>query len=167
MVIIALITTLVLIGVDQAIKLWALDTLTRVDTIPLIQDVLHFTYVENTGAAFSIFKDKKWFIIIITTAIAIGMIVLLLSKKLNHNLAIWSVSLIIAGGIGNIIDRVGRGFVIDYIDFRLIHFAVFNFADCCVVIGTILLAVYILFVDGKKKEPALPKPVDSGEDHAE
>lgn len=159
MVIIALITALVLIGVDQAIKQWALDTLAQVDTIPLIQDVLHLTYVENYGAAFSILQNKKWFLIGVTSLIAIGAIVLLLSKKLKSNLAIWSVALIIAGGVGNLIDRIGRGFVVDYIDFRLINFAVFNFADCCVVVGTILLAIYILYFEGKDKHLAKEKNI--------
>lgn len=159
MVIIALITALILIGVDQAIKQWALDTLAQVDTIPLIQDVLHLTYVENYGAAFSILQNKKWFLIGVTSLIAIGAIVLLLSKKLKSNLAIWSVALIIAGGVGNLIDRIGRGFVVDYIDFRLINFAVFNFADCCVVVGTILLAIYILYFEGKDKHLAKEKNI--------
>ncbi len=159
MVIIALITALVLIGVDQAIKQWALDTLAQVDTIPLIQDVLHLTYVENYGAAFSVLQNKKWFLIGVTSLIAIGAIVLLLSKKLKSNLAIWSVALIIAGGVGNLIDRIGRGFVVDYIDFRLINFAVFNFADCCVVVGTILLAIYILYFEGKDKHLAKEKNI--------
>ncbi|RPF48558.1 signal peptidase II [Hydrogenoanaerobacterium saccharovorans] len=159
MVIIALITALVLIGVDQAIKQWALDTLAQVDTIPLIQDVLHLTYVENYGAAFSILQNKKWFLIGVTSLIAIGAIVLLLSKKLKSNLAIWSVALIIAGGVGNLIDRIGRGFVVDYVDFRLINFAVFNFADCCVVVGTILLAIYILYFEGKDKHLAKEKNI--------
>lgn len=167
MVIIALITALVLIGVDQAIKQWALDTLAQVDTIPLIQDVLHLTYVENYGAAFSILQNKKWFLIGVTSLIAIGAIVLLLSKKLKSNLAIWSVALIIAGGVGNLIDRIGRGFVVDYIDFRLINFAVFNFADCCVVVGTILLAIYILYFEGKDKHLAKEKNIQkNGESHA-
>ncbi|WP_312642447.1 signal peptidase II [Hydrogenoanaerobacterium sp.] len=169
MVIIALISALVLIGVDQAIKLWALDVLTKVETIPLIQDVLHLTYVENYGAAFNILQDKKWFLIGVTSLVALAAIVLLLSKKLKSNLAIWSVALIIAGGVGNLIDRIGRGFVVDYIDFRLINFAIFNFADCCVVIGTVLLATYILFFEGKDKQrlEVQKHAQENGEDHAE
>lgn len=168
MVIIALISALVLIGADQVIKFWAVESLTKVDTIPLIQDVLHLTYVENYGAAFSILQNKTWFLVGITSLVMVGLVWLLLSKRVKSNFALWSLALIIAGGIGNLIDRVRQGFVVDYIDFRLINFAVFNLADCCVVIGTIFFAIYILFLEGKKqkdKPQELQEP--SGEDHAE
>lgn len=165
MTIIALLTALVLIGADQAIKFWAVQELTQVETIPLIPDVLHLTYVENYGAAFSILQNKTWFLIAMTSLVAIGLTWLLLSKKLTSNFAIWSIALVIAGGVGNLIDRVRQGFVVDYIDFRLINFAVFNFADCCVVIGTFLFAIYILFFEGKKNADH-PTELDE-EDHAE
>ncbi|MEG1428456.1 MAG: signal peptidase II [Hydrogenoanaerobacterium sp.] len=163
MVILALISVLILIGIDSAIKQWALLVLTKVDTIPIIENVLHLTYVENRGAAFGIMQDKKWFLLILTSIIAIGAIILLISNKLKSRLAVASVALIVAGGIGNLIDRIARGFVVDYIDFRLINFAVFNFADCCVVIGTSLLAIYILFIDGKKN-PAIMDELSADDD---
>ena len=155
MVIIALISILVLIGVDRAIKQWALIVLSEVDTIPIIQDVFHLTYVENRGAAFGIMQDKKWFLLVITSIIAIAAIILLISNKLKSRLAVCSLALIIAGGVGNLIDRIASGFVVDYFDFRLINFAVFNFADCCVVVGTILFAIYILFFEGKESKGSL------------
>lgn len=160
MVIIALIAALILIGVDQAIKLWAVNTLTAVDTIPLIQDVLHLTYVENRGAAFSMLQGQTWFLVGITAVVAIAAIAVLLSGRVKDKMAIWSIALIIAGGVGNLIDRIGRGFVVDYIDFRLIHFPVFNFADCCVVVGTILLAFYILFWEEKKHKKTIHESGD-------
>ncbi|MEG2852886.1 MAG: signal peptidase II, partial [Hydrogenoanaerobacterium sp.] len=99
MVILALISVLILIGIDSAIKQWALLVLTKVDTIPIIENVLHLTYVENRGAAFGIMQDKKWFLLILTSIIAIGAIILLISNKLKSRLAVASVALIVAGGI--------------------------------------------------------------------
>lgn len=158
-----------LVGVDQLIKYWAVTELSQVDTIPLINGVLHLTYVENQGAAFSMLSGKQWLLILLT-AVMIGIGVwLLLSGRLKGKFLMWSAGLVIAGGVGNLIDRVingfrfaepgqrltflehiGNSFVIDYIDFRAINFAIFNFADCCVVIGTILIAGYILISDSKK-----------------
>ena len=151
MVIFALLSALVLIGIDQAIKLWAVASLQPVGTIPLIQDVLHLTYVENYGAAFSIMQNRKWFLVGVTSLVIVAALVALLSGKLKGRFLVSSVALILAGGAGNLIDRVVRGYVVDYIDFRLINFAVFNFADCCVVIGTLMFAVYILWLEPKEK----------------
>lgn len=156
MLIISLVSVLVLIGIDRAIKQWAVLALSNIDTIPVIKDVLHLTYVENRGAAFGIFKNSKWFLLVLTSLIAIAALVLLISGKLKNKLAVTSMTLIVAGGVGNLIDRIARGYVVDYIDFRLINFAVFNFADCCVVVGTILFAAYILFIDGKDRNIVIP-----------
>ena len=80
------------------------------------------------------------------------LLYMLLSKKISHRIGVFSTCLILAGGVGNLIDRVIRpgNFVVDYIDFRLINFAVFNLADICIVCGTILLMLYLLFIDGKE-----------------
>lgn len=131
-----------LIAADQLIKAWALHSLKAVDTIPLIQGVLHFTYVENRGAAFGILQGKTAILSAITGVFLGLMILALLLKIIKKASMVWTFSLIIAGGIGNLIDRVFRGFVIDYIDFRLINFPVFNLADCCVVIGIFVLLIY-------------------------
>lgn len=73
------------------------------------------------------------------------------SKK-QQPFLIWSVALIISGGIGNLIDRIFLGYVVDFIDLRIINFAVFNFADCCVVIGVIMVFIYVLFLSGRKEK---------------
>lgn len=151
---IALATAFVLIVLDQLIKFIVDTNMAVSQSIPVMQDVLHFTYVQNKGAAFGIFQGQRWILVGVTSVVILVGIYLLAAKKLKSNFLIWSVALVIAGGIGNLIDRVFRQFVIDYIEVRLIHFAVFNFADCCVVIGTIMIVCYLLFSElwEKKKE---------------
>ncbi len=153
---IALATAFVLIVLDQLIKFIVDTNMAVSQSIPVMQDVLHFTYVQNEGAAFGIFQGQRWILVGVTSVVILVGIYLLAAKKLKSNFLIWSVALVIAGGIGNLIDRVFRQFVIDYIEVRLIHFAVFNFADCCVVIGTIMIVCYLLFSElwEKKKEKA-------------
>ena len=141
-IILAFIMMAVMIAADQLIKIWAVDSLTKIDTIPLIQDVLHFTYVENRGAAFGIMQGKVNILLIVTGIFLAVMLVAVLTKKIQGNFRIWSFSLVIAGGIGNLIDRAYRGFVVDYIDFRLINFPVFNLADCCVCVGVFAVLLY-------------------------
>ncbi len=149
----ALIYAVVLVGVDQLIKYLVELKLMPIDTFPIIKDTLHLTYMKNFGAAFSSMQGRYWFLIIFTSAALIaGIIWICASKKNTPRTLIWSIATIIGGGLGNLIDRVFRGFVVDYIDVRIINFAVFNFADMCVVCGTALLAIYIVFSDLGKKE---------------
>lgn len=161
-----LILSVVLVIIDQLIKNWAFTELQAIGTIPLIQDVLHLTYSENRGAAFSILYGKTELLMIVNTILLLVLLYLLLSKKLTHPLAVFSTTLIISGGIGNMIDRLIRegSFVVDYIDFRLINFAIFNFADICVVGGTALLLLYMIFFDGKK-EIAEKQAEEGSENH--
>lgn len=149
-----LILAVVLIGLDQLIKYWAITQLQPISTIPLIQDVLHLTYSENRGAAFSMLTGKTELLLIISVALLLMLAYLLVSKKITHPMGVFSTCLVISGGIGNMIDRVFRpgNFVVDYIDFRLINFAIFNLADICIVCGTFLLLFYLLFIDGKQEQ---------------
>lgn len=156
MIYIALVAVIALVGIDQLVKLWALDNLANSLPINFVKfgntEIINLSYVENTGAAFSIFKDKLPFLIIITSIFLIVGIVLIVTRKIRNPFMAASVILIIAGGAGNLIDRIFRGFVVDYIEIRLFNFAVFNFADCCVVIGAIMLLFYTIFLDKPKKE---------------
>lgn len=144
---IVLLFSIVLVGLDQLLKWIAQTNLIDLPgrTFPLIQNVFHLTYVENRGAAFGMLDGKGIFLVVLTSVVIIGAIVFMLMDRIKSPFLMWSLGLIIGGGIGNLIDRLFRGYVIDYLDVRLIHFAVFNFADCCVVVGTILLMGYILF----------------------
>ncbi len=144
---IALFSAVLLVAADQLIKYLVLESLTKVVTLPLIEGVLHLTYVENRGAAFGIFQGQRWILIGVTGVVLLAAIVFLLSGKLTERLMIWGVAMIISGGVGNLIDRIARGFVVDYVDFRLINFYVFNLADACVCIGVGLVILYILIIE--------------------
>ncbi|NLL71331.1 MAG: signal peptidase II [Epulopiscium sp.] len=142
------ITIILLVIIDQLTKYLAIIYLKPIGTIPCIQEIFHFTFVENRGAAFGILQNKTWFFIITTLFILLGMIYyyFTLPSTQEYRWIRISLILIIAGAIGNLIDRIKQGYVIDFFDFRLIQFPVFNVADCYVVIGTFLLAYLLLFV---------------------
>ena len=143
-----------LIGVDVAIKYWAVAVLAPVTTIPVIPGVFSLYYHQNYGAAWGIFQGQRAFLLIVTGVVLLGLTIALALKKFHGRLVNLSVALIIAGGVGNLLDRLFRegGYVVDYLYFELINFPIFNFADSCVVVGTCLLAIYIIFLEGKKKD---------------
>jgi signal peptidase II len=136
-----------IIVLDQAAKFLAKTKLYPYNDVKLIPGYLDLTYVENRGAAFGIFRDKK-ILLIGVTALVIAFMIFYLFK--NRNMNRWmklSIILIIGGAIGNLIDRVYLGYVIDYIHFYIrdiFDWPVFNVADISVVCGTILLALNLL-----------------------
>lgn len=141
------------VALDQYTKYLALEKLTQVSTYPLINNVFHLTYVENRGAAFGILQNKQWFFIIMTIIVFIIVLGFIYSNKQKLNkFIIIILAMILGGAVGNLIDRISRGFVVDFFDFTLINFAVFNVADCFVVVGTILLAIYMLIFESKREE---------------
>lgn len=121
-------------------------------SVPLINDVLHFTYVQNTGAAFGIFKNGNVFFIIASILILAAIAVFLIKCKPSQGMVKIAAGLIVGGALGNLFDRIFRGFVVDFIDFRLINYPVFNIADCCIVCGAILFAVWVIFFDKKDEQ---------------
>lgn len=139
--------TLLFVVTDQVTKFLVEKILPKDTTISIIPSVLHLTYVKNYGAAFGILQNQKFFLLGVTSIILIGIIIFLFFKEIKSGFLLWALVLIISGGIGNLIDRVFRGYVIDFIDFRLINFAVFNLADSYVCIGVFLIIIYILFID--------------------
>lgn len=141
------IVIILIIILDQWSKLLAVKFLSPIGTYPILKNVFHLSYAENTGAAFSIFLNKQTFLIIITLLFTIALIYYLI-RKVYMKEFFWfnlSLSFIIGGAIGNLIDRIRLSYVIDFFDFRLINFAIFNVADCFVVIGTIMLSLVLLF----------------------
>jgi signal peptidase II len=137
----------ILIIVDQVAKFFVLKYIMPIDTYPLIEGFFHLTYAENIGAAFSILQGKQIFLII-TTILFTCFLVFYLFKIKTKKDTLWfkiSLSLIIGGAIGNLIDRIRLSYVIDFFDFRYINFAIFNTADSFVVVGTIFLVIIILF----------------------
>ena len=149
-----IIAVLLMIALDQAVKLWALTSLQAQHTIPLIENVFHLTYVENRGAAFSLFAqfDSRWIFVVLACVITVVILIALQKKYMQTVLGRWSLVLIAAGALGNAIDRVAHGFVVDLFDFRLIHFPVFNVADIFICIGGALFVIYFMF-QHKDKQP--------------
>lgn len=150
----------VLTGIDQLIKLWAIANLQGQPDRPFLQigsfDWMHLHYLENNGAAFSMLSGNRGFLIVFPIImIAICLYILNRYGKTRRWLQI-ALTLIAAGGLGNLIDRIIRGgSVVDYLDFQLCNFAVFNFADVCVTVGVGLAVIGLLFLE--KEEPEAKK----------
>lgn len=148
----------VLIILDQLTKSIVLKYLAVGKVVTPIPHVVQFRYVENTGAAFSILSGKTVLLVIITILILLFAFGLLFFERIPNSYNQVAVVLMAAGGIGNLIDRIHRHYVVDFIEFIFTNFAVFNFADCCVTIGAAILVVSTLLSvwkdDRKKKSDA-------------
>ena len=144
------------IFLDQLTKLLAVTYLMPVDSVRLISGVLNLTYVENPGAAFGMLKDHRWVFMVVSTVAILAMGVYLFTKRLEKNpLSDIALSMIISGGIGNMLDRLYLGYVVDFIDVSpLFSFAVFNGADSfvCVGAGLLVLATLIEFKNETKAQ---------------
>ena len=147
-----------IVFLDQLSKYLTVINLDLFETFPVIKNVFHFTYVQNTGAAFSIFNepDERWIFMSISTVAIIGLAIYLWTKRKGDKLLCVALSFIIGGGVGNMIDRCLLKYVIDMLDFRLINFAVFNVADSFVCVGVGLFAFAVLReeIQAMKKEKA-------------
>lgn len=142
--------TVVLIAIDQVTKYLTLEYLKPISSVVLIENILSLTYVENRGAAFGILQNARWVFILFTAIAVVGILYFKFRhspKGLTINSAL---CLVTSGAIGNLIDRVFRGYVVDMIEVTFIDYPVFNVADCFVVVGAVMLAIYILFI---YKEP--------------
>lgn len=132
---------------DQLTKLWAVKILKPIGSIPIIRNVLEIYYVENRGAAFGIMQNKQWFFLIITVVVLVGLI--WISGKIPEEKHFTPLKVCLyfvgAGAVGNMIDRIFRKYVVDFIYFSLINFPVFNVADIYVTVAAFLLVVLMLF----------------------
>ena len=140
-----------IIAITRVLAYWGIHFLNGGEIV-LIKNVLHFTYVENTGAAFGIFKNSTTMLSVIGILLFLVITYIIASKK---DLSLYVKVLfacLAGGGIANVCDRMRFGFVVDYINFCLIDYPVFNLADICVVVSCILLAVKIIFSDNEKEE---------------
>jgi len=130
--------------VDQVIKYFVLVYLEPANSVTAIPYILDLVYVENRGVAFGMFQDMRWLFISITSIVIVAFMFLLIKNKGESSLFSIASTLIIGGGVGNLIDRIAHGFVVDYL--KLSFFPpVCNFADYCITAGTVLLVIYLLF----------------------
>lgn len=139
---------LILLAFDQFTKYMAVQKLMNKPAFVLLKGVLEFDYLENRGVAFGMMQNKKWFILL-TTFILLSVVVFILYKLpegKKFTVLHFVFTAIIAGGIGNMIDRLRLGYVIDFIAFVLIDFPTFNVADCYIVCATIIMFFIFMFV---------------------
>ena len=143
-VILNLVCVAALVGIDQAIKLWAVNVLAPVEAITVIPHVVELRFVLNQGMAFSLLSGKQLFLILATSAALILVAYWLFFRSRGKRLQQAALILVLGGGLGNLIDRVLNGEVVDYINLLFMRFAVFNFADICVCVGVALWVLVIL-----------------------
>ncbi|MBE3579110.1 signal peptidase II [Caldanaerobacter subterraneus] len=131
---------------DQFTKYLAAKYLMPVGSYPVIKHFFHLTYVENRGAAFGMLQNKTLFFIVITVVVGIVLIYSMI-KLPENSLYNYTLAMILGGAIGNLIDRVRLGYVVDFIDFKFFP-AVFNVADSFIVVGAIILGYLMIFKGG-------------------
>jgi signal peptidase II len=138
----------VLATIDQIVKHWAYTYLRPVGQQPLLDGLLGFTYVENRGAAFGILENGRWFFIPLTVIILAAVIYYYIRLPLDRFFWIARVPLIFicGGAVGNFIDRLFNGYVVDMFEFKFITFPIFNVADMCLVSGTFVLFFVLFFI---------------------
>lgn len=151
---ISLIVGAVLVIIDQIIKYFVSAYLQPVGSVSVIDNIFSLTYVENKGVAFGMFSDMRWIFVAITSILLVIIIFYMFKKRPKGKFFYVCAALIIGGGIGNLIDRIFYGYVIDYLSLSFFP-PVCNFADYCITAGTIMLVIYLLFfsdiLDSSKK----------------
>ena len=142
---------------DQLSKAIVVAYLKPIRDLPLIEGVFHFTYSENRGAAFGILSNDRWVFMLVSSVMIVGMLAYLFyPKKQMGQLFSVAMAIVVSGGIGNMIDRLILGYVVDFLNFELINFAIFNVADSFVCVGAGIMVLAIILemvaeVKAKKK----------------
>ena len=132
------------IVVDQVIKIFVINNLQPIKSVTVIDNLLTFTYVENKGMAFGMLANQRWIFIALTSIVILALVIAVFKLKNQSRLFYISAALLIGGGIGNLIDRILYGYVVDYIALSFFP-PVCNFADYCVTAGVIMFLVYLFF----------------------
>lgn len=145
-----LILSLFVIIADQAVKYGIVSHVGIGDTIGAMPGILDIVYVQNTGAAFNILSGRLSLLSMISIVFCICVIVYFIWKKPKQPLLCCALALMFSGALGNAIDRVLRGYVVDYIKLTFINFPVFNIADIAITLGAVLIVVYVIFFDEEK-----------------
>lgn len=143
----------VLVVADQFVKNWAVDVLQPVGSMDFIHfgdlKIIDLTYLENRGAIFGSMAEQRWFLVGFTSLVIIAGIIFMFATLKRSKLLNIAVGLFIAGGIGNLIDRIRMGYVVDMFEIKLFDFAIFNVADICVTVAFVLLIIYTAFIEPK------------------
>lgn len=137
---------------DRVTKILASKYLAAGSSVVFIKGIVVFNYAENVGAAFSMFSGARWLLVAVTALALAGIFWYIFSNRCKHLPYFWSLALIGAGGLGNLIDRVFYGYVVDFIEPVFIRFATFNIADCAVTLGACAFVVSMLVQCFKKED---------------
>ena len=132
----------VVVSVDQATKFWIQSRMSYGESVPVISDVFHITYILNPGAAFGILENKTWFFVIVALLLIAGVTYIYPRLPTDRPFLKLGAGLLTGGAVGNLIDRVRIGYVVDFFDFRI--WPIFNVADICIVCGVACLAYVLL-----------------------
>lgn len=154
------IIAVVLVAADQLVKFLVRANIDLNTSVPFIPHVMDLTYYQNTGAAFSMLEEHTWILTIISAVVTVVIIVVMVKKVFPSRVEMVCLSFVLAGAVGNLIDRAFFGFVTDMFQTTFIRFAIFNVADACLVCGIIAFCVYLFFFADKKaaKEPGHDAP---------
>ena len=146
------ILAVLLVLADQAVKFAVRANIELGESVPFIPYVMDLTYVQNTGAAFSILRQHTWLLTLTSLVVVLVMCWLIVKGFFKNALGRWAAVLVLAGGMGNLIDRAMFGFVTDMFQTVFMDFAIFNVADCCITVGAALLFLYVLLYVGRDGE---------------
>lgn len=136
---------ILIVAFDQITKYFASLKLADGSVAKFIPGVVQFKYAENTGMAFSMLSGARWVFISLTVVVCVGVFYYLFSNRCKSLWLYWSLGVILSGGIGNLIDRIRFGYVVDFIEPTFVNFAIFNIADCAVTCGAVVLVGYLLY----------------------
>lgn len=154
------------IAADQAVKLYVVSHLALYERAPLLPGVVELLHIQNTGGGFSILSGHTWLLTVLTALLMAGVAALMIKKVFDHPLAMWSMTAVLGGGLGNLADRVRLGYVVDMFNFQFMDYPVFNVADILVVCGTVCFAAYYLFLYDKPSKKG-GEEADHGADGAD
>lgn len=138
-----------LVAADQLVKYLVSTNIPLGGSVPFLPCIMDLTYVKNTGCAFSMLENHTWLLAVVSAVMSVVLAVALAKKFFRHPIGRVSLALLLAGAVGNLIDRVVLGYVVDMFRTLFMNFAVFNVADICVVVGGIAAAAYYLFLYDK------------------
>lgn len=151
----SLLPVLIFLGIDQLIKYYVDLHLKGNEPLVIIKNILQFNYLENDGAMMGFMSGKTSVMTVLAVVCVVVMLVVVFTGLIKDRIDYWCVIFMIAGGLGNIIDRIFRGYVIDYIEVLFVDFYIFNFADCLITVASfalIIYQIYLIYKDSKDKK---------------
>lgn len=148
--VLCLVLIILSVAADQITKHLVLANIAMYEDVPVLPGIFHFTYIENKGAAFGMLANNRWVFLVISAVAIIAFIFYIIKYNPKDILLRVSLSFVVGGGIGNMIDRCFRGSVVDFIDVDFIDFYVFNVADMFVCVGCGLMILYIIISEIKE-----------------